>query len=278
MEDFNDWVSSLNEDPEPLETKKTDVRKRFPCGQCAGTGHWVKGVNSHGNSKCFACKGKGYFLTDPRKLAKQREARATKRMQAKLDAMKANTEQLVFSEVASMTSWNSFAASVMQQHNEGKEWSEKQVEALERMVAKVQATRQRKAEEAERAKVSVDLSAITDMFEQAKNRGYKRPKYRAEGLTLSLAPLNGVNAGAIYVKTEDDDYCGKVVNNEFIPARNVSETVGTALLEIAKNPADAAVRYGRLTGRCACCGRSLSNKRSIELGIGPICADKWGFL
>jgi hypothetical protein len=39
---------------------------------------------------------------------------------------------------------------------------------------------------------------------------------------------------------------------------------------------EAAVRYGRQTGRCSCCGRELTNKASIDAGIGPICASKWG--
>lgn len=34
---------------------------------------------------------------------------------------------------------------------------------------------------------------------------------------------------------------------------------------------DQAAEYGRRTGVCACCGRDLTNKESIELGIGPIC-------
>jgi SWI/SNF-related matrix-associated actin-dependent regulator 1 of chromatin subfamily A len=41
------------------------------------------------------------------------------------------------------------------------------------------------------------------------------------------------------------------------------------------NPAAAARLYGQRTGTCCCCGAELTNARSIELGIGPICRGHW---
>ncbi len=38
---------------------------------------------------------------------------------------------------------------------------------------------------------------------------------------------------------------------------------------------DKAKDFGHRTGRCACCGRTLTNPDSIELGIGPICASRY---
>ena len=37
---------------------------------------------------------------------------------------------------------------------------------------------------------------------------------------------------------------------------------------------DQAKQYGKSTGVCVCCGRTLTNPDSIELGIGPICRSK----
>jgi hypothetical protein len=48
------------------------------------------------------------------------------------------------------------------------------------------------------------------------------------------------------------------------------------LLAIAADPLAAAVAHGKATGVCSCCSRELTNKVSIELGIGPICRAKWG--
>ena len=47
------------------------------------------------------------------------------------------------------------------------------------------------------------------------------------------------------------------------------------LMEFEANPLAAAVKYGRLSGRCCSCGRDLTNEGSIEAGIGPICAQKF---
>lgn len=38
---------------------------------------------------------------------------------------------------------------------------------------------------------------------------------------------------------------------------------------------EMAARFGHQTGICACCGRDLSDPKSVELGIGPVCARKY---
>lgn len=124
---------------------------------------------------------------------------------------------------------------------------------------------------------TIDLTAIQSMFKSAHNKGLKTPTYRANGLILSMAPMTGRNPGAIYVKSEDHTYLGKVHGATFYPQRECKEEHKIALYEIAANPLDAAVKYGRLTGRCACCGRTLTDKESVAAGIGPICQSKWGF-
>jgi hypothetical protein len=113
------------------------------------------------------------------------------------------------------------------------------------------------------------------MFAHARDKGYKRPIYRAEGLKISLAPATGANAGALYVKTDEDQYIGKVVDQQFFASRDATDEHKTALSVIAQSPRDAAIRYGQKTGHCACCGRALTDKTSIARGVGPICESKW---
>jgi hypothetical protein len=43
----------------------------------------------------------------------------------------------------------------------------------------------------------------------------------------------------------------------------------------SKMTIEQAKAHGALYGQCACCGRLLSNDESIELGIGPICREKY---
>jgi hypothetical protein len=122
-----------------------------------------------------------------------------------------------------------------------------------------------------------DLSRIREMFDAATSSGFKKPVYRAEGLKITLAPATGRNAGALYVvEIEDDAYQGKVEGVTFKAAREAKGDTLSRLQTIARNPMEAAVRYGRQTGRCSCCGRELTNQASIDAGIGPICAGKWG--
>lgn len=50
----------------------------------------------------------------------------------------------------------------------------------------------------------------------------------------------------------------------------------TALVEeLEANPLVAAIKYGRLSGRCCSCGRDLTDPESIANGIGPVCATKF---
>ena len=49
-----------------------------------------------------------------------------------------------------------------------------------------------------------------------------------------------------------------------------------AVQDAATDPYSAAKLYGQNTGSCSCCGRELTNSLSIELGIGPVCREKFG--
>lgn len=273
---WDSFIDSLVDDATPIPTKPSKTEQKYPCGQCAGTGTY-QGARVHQEKRhCFACRGKGYFKTDPRKLKQQREARARKREELKAANMADNqsTGLLAEFEAYNMLEWNDFARSMYQQHCEGKAWSEKQITTALSMVEKTRISREKRAAEREANAVEVNLQGIIDMFAQATESGYKRPIYRAEGLVISRAPNNGVNAGALYVKDADKQYLGKVVDGRYLGREEAKE----ALAVIAENPREAAIRYGQRTGTCACCGRSLSNHASIELGIGPICAQKWGLL
>lgn len=46
---------------------------------------------------------------------------------------------------------------------------------------------------------------------------------------------------------------------------------------IAENPAEAAACYGHNIGKCGICSRKLTNDESRARGIGPICAERFGW-
>jgi hypothetical protein len=171
-----------------------------------------------------------------------------------------------------IASWNSFAESLLQQHNGGRRWSDKQVASARGMLAKI-AAKQAAREEAEAApKPTVDLTPIRTMLDRAFAAGLKRPTFRFGEIIISRAPDTGRNPGALYVKGADGTYHGKLVNAEYLGNHGVMDALST----IAADPLGAAVTYGRTTGNCSCCGRKLTDPRSVAAAVGPICAERFG--
>jgi len=123
---------------------------------------------------------------------------------------------------------------------------------------------------------AIEVSAIQTAFAKARENGLKSPKLRLDGFTFSRAPDHGNNAGAIYVKGAGE-YLGKVIDGRFLAVRTCDEPTKVKVVEAAADPHKAAKAYGLKTGSCSCCGRELTNKESIDLGIGPICRDKFGW-
>jgi hypothetical protein len=126
-------------------------------------------------------------------------------------------------------------------------------------------------------RASFDMTVIHAMFGRAA-AALKNPAYRAAGLVLTRAKDSSANPGCIYVKdNETGAYLGKAMpGGEFRPVRECTPAHLEALREIEAAPGEAAVKWGKMTGRCSCCGRTLSDPVSIERGIGPICAETWG--
>lgn len=54
------------------------------------------------------------------------------------------------------------------------------------------------------------------------------------------------------------------------------EHINHVISALEDNPLTAAKNFGMLTGVCCSCGRQLTADESVEAGIGPICATKFG--
>lgn len=275
---WNDFITSLEDVPLPVAKPSKDAVK-FPCPTCSGTGLWqrVGRENHRGERHCFACRGLGYFKTDPRKLAANREKARERKVAQRQNAQQVNADTGLLDKIRAIASWNEFAASLLEQHGNGRVWSEGQVAAITRTIQKTEASQAARAAERNQSATECDLSRIREMFDAA-SAHYKRPVYRAEGLEISAATAHGRNPHALYVKA-DGVYMGKVDGGKFWPSYDAKpqlDTLKTALAVISADPRAAAVAWGQKTGRCSCCGRELTNEGSVEAGIGPICADKWG--
>lgn len=128
--------------------------------------------------------------------------------------------------------------------------------------------------EAVATEVSVD--AIAQAFAASYQHGIKRPKLRLDTFLFSRAPDHSRNAGSIYV-TESGTYLGRVTDGRFLPMPACDDPTKARVVAAAANPHESAKAYGAKTGSCSCCGRELTNRLSIKLGIGPICRDKFGW-
>jgi hypothetical protein len=82
-------------------------------------------------------------------------------------------------------------------------------------------------------------------------------------------PTEGRWAGFVFVKVQASD--------DLHPIRNSAERT-RILDEIAKDPREAMLRYGRELGACGHCGRTLTDEESRAYGIGPICRQKVSFV
>lgn len=120
---------------------------------------------------------------------------------------------------------------------------------------------------------TVDTTKLEAAFAVANPR-LRNPTLTVGAFRFSLAPVTGKNPGAIYVK-KDGEYLGKMLGGKLL-ARCTEEAM-TQVLGIAADPLGKAIEHGKLTGRCAVCNRSLKAEDSVGRGIGPICAEKFGW-
>lgn len=265
-------------DTVPTATKSTKAaadHPQFPCQSCGGSGVF-RGVRVHQpESRCFACGGRGYFKTSQFDRNKARQRTHQRKLDA-LEAAKAETRERygeLLDRARAEISWHTFSASVVGQFDLKGTISDRQAVALSAALDKVDAGRAVKLAERAKEAAAVPMAAIEAMFATAKASGLKRPRFTANGLTLSPAKEGSRNAGAIYVK-KDGDYLGKIAGGAFTPAWGVTG-IADKLAEIAEDPAGFARSHGKETGKCCCCGRELTDPVSVANGIGPICESNW---
>lgn len=285
MNDFD--FSDLETDLDEVQTKADNpaYRKTYTCPACKGSGLWSGGMtNKHGNNKCWTCGGSGQLVTNPAQLAKQRQQRQNRKAKLRQDNQARNAahdDGALLDFVQANANWNDFFASLLNQHLDGREWTQKQAEAAQRMRAKTEAKRAEKDANAPKA----DGTRIRQMFDDALANGKKRRALHAgrfddEGELLNKIVLTPARAPRteIWVKV-DDEFVGGIKDTGTLALRNwAPEWLAGVLTAIAADPDGECRMYGQRTGSCSCCGRELTNAESIELGIGPICREKWGLV
>lgn len=129
----------------------------------------------------------------------------------------------------------------------------------------------------------VNLAPVERAFEAAKAAGIQYPKLRLGAFVFSPAGANSANAGAIYIKQRmpagdlPGAYLGKVLGGKFLKSRECDAAAEAEILAVSADPRAAAVAYGKRFGRCSVCNRELTDEASVEAGIGPVCAKRYGW-
>ena len=257
-----------------------------PCAKCAGSGKF-RGYSGRVFGDCFACKGKGKraFKASAADRAKARASRANlkaERMAEGFSAWKAANPALWSWLDAASKRGNQFAAKLIAGIIKFGDLTEGQRAAVERIIAEDAAKAEHRAkadvEAPEVASEGVDrLKAAFDAaIAYAAERGLKKsPRITIGGITISPAKANSKNPGALYVKS-GRDYLGKIAGGKLIASRECSDEQSAKVLAFVADPAAAAKVYGQETGTCCVCNATLRSEWRLR-GIGPICAQKFGW-
>lgn len=130
----------------------------------------------------------------------------------------------------------------------------------------------------------LQYTKILELFDKAKQH-VKYPKIRLSidniDLVLSVAGANSKHPGTINV-TDDGSYgstswYGRIDRHgNFNKSSCCSGPIVRVLKRFAANPTAIAHEHGHTTGYCCFCARNLTDERSVSVGYGPVCADRYG--
>jgi hypothetical protein len=149
--------------------------------------------------------------------------------------------------------WSDFAQSLVESFEKWGRLTERQMEAARSMRAKAI------AREAARATALADRA--------------QRPAPRAAKPSPGLYSVSGTVYKVQQNRTKTSTYAKVLLDSG--EWNYVGQQPFGLLTPAARLTVEAAQAYGRRTGRCAVCARTLTNPTSIEAGIGPVCATRF---
>lgn len=136
-----------------------------------------------------------------------------------------------------------------------------------------------------RVALTSDFAGLTALLTRARDAGKKFPRITlktAEGRTVVLAlAVKGKYPGAVQV-TDDRKYPGNTwygrieTDGSWVAGAAACDDVLDLLKRFAADPVQVAREFGKATGQCCFCKAGLTDARSVDVGYGPICADKFG--
>jgi hypothetical protein len=136
--------------------------------------------------------------------------------------------------------------------------------------------------------VSKQFARIVELFAKAGTRAaiVFRTASGNIDFRLSVAGERAQQPNTINVTDAGTSYNTRVwygrisTSGEWQPSRRIAGAdlvaVEAALAVFNADPDAASATYGRETGNCCFCGRELTDERSVSVGRGPVCSERWG--
>lgn len=270
--DFDATGTAVHNPAEVTEPTFTET-----CKKCSGKGTVTFGYSFVRTGTCFACKGVGSFTrkTSPEQRAAARAARANREVKKAQQTHEAGAAWLEANPaVAAWLKGNSsdFASSLTNAVYQWGRLTEGQTAAVLRCIER-DAERAAEKVAREAAAPVVEVAALEEAFGKALAAGKVRVSITLGALKIKPAKAH---EGVLYV-TEGEQYLGKVMGNRFLKVRECSEGQAAHVVALLADPKAALEAYGKDTGICGICNRTLTDPVSIANGIGPICANKFGW-
>lgn len=117
------------------------------------------------------------------------------------------------------------------------------------------------------------LAMLADRGEDVEGVYFKEAGYPEAGVDEGTyyKVVKGTNTGNWYAKEWVPDVPGDPGTWKYAGRKPMH-----FLTALDRVTGDEAARFGKTTGRCVFCSRMLTDERSIEVGYGPICAEREG--
>jgi hypothetical protein len=130
------------------------------------------------------------------------------------------------------------------------------------------------------------LPGVIALFDKAaESIKYPKLRFMVYGIEVKArrAGNRSKNPGCVFLDngvkdfySPDRKYFGKIDRDgEFTPGKDCPEGVVEMLRALNADPDGTLRDYGKASGACSACGRELTEKKSVELGIGPLCRKRW---
>lgn len=261
------------------------------CSKCGGTGRYRH------FGQCFACKGKGKksFKQSPEVRAAKRERRAERKTRRIEDIAAHNVETFSGAEpeawawiTRNVDRGNAFATNLANGVRKFGALTQPQSNAVYAAIARDQ---EHAKERADREANAPDV--VSTRLEQAfatARKNAERPgqmgvmikpiKMQSGDTVVKVLPgrPGGKWADTLFVRNGDDKKLGQIRNGKFVRHYLCEDAEEAAVLSCVNDPERAVTAYGKAWSRCGICGRGLLRDESIARAMGPICAERFGWM